>query len=80
MISLSDFLVILGFLGALTGVWARGEIRVATLAERVRGNEEKRKEDKLTLEHSHSKLENIIEKIFEKLSDIDEKINQKADR
>lgn len=80
MISVGDLIQIIFLLGAIIGVWARGEIKIATLTERVRGNEEKRKEDKSHVNTIWQDFKNVTDKIFEKLSHIEERINNKQDK
>ncbi len=80
MISLSDLIQLLFLLAGIIGVWARGEIKIATLTERIRGNEEKRKEDKGHVNIIWQDFKNVTDKIFEKLSHIEDRINNKQDK
>lgn len=84
MISISDAIEILIFLGLLVGVWSKLEIKTARLDERIRGNEKYRIEDKDHFNNTSTDLKNSIErgfeKVFEKFEHFENKLNNKQDK
>jgi nitrous oxidase accessory protein NosD len=80
MISTTDAFQILFFLGSVVGVWVRSEIKLAILTERIKGNEEKRREERTNNSEVFAEIKQTMAAIFVKISHIEEKLNQKVDR
>lgn len=80
MISTGELFTLLVLLGSIVGVWMRAEIKIATLAERIRGHEERRKEDKEANNDVFRDIRETLGKLFKMVSHLDREISSKADR